>query len=312
MKAAWYLMPVAALLVLASYGALADSYKIDWNVASCGGDNAQSTNFRVSGTVGQPVANFAAGGGGFHWMGFWSSDLPAPTAASSAGAAKIMLDGSFVSISGQIATSDGGDFGNCFYVEEPTCVSGIRISTPPGAVSGLTRGSSVSVVGSVGTSSTGEAEIVSPLVNVLSTGPPLRPLGMSNGTLGGGARGLQPEIWDRRLRKIPDSSPPVYARIMAPIEAPNNVGLLVSTWGAVTYKGTGFFYLDDGSGVDDDNRLGSGGQPIIGVYVAAPYDGSIGDFVFITGISSSQHDGENRFVKVIRARDPSDVISMPR
>ena len=59
----------------------------------------------------------------------------------------------------------------------------------------------------------------------------------------------------------------------------NVVGLLVRIWGTVTYVGDGYFYVDDGSGLDD-------GLGAIGIEVrdGALNEPSVGDYVTLTGI----------------------------
>ena len=92
---------------------------------------------------------------------------------------------------------------------------------------------------------------------------------------------------------------------------PHNVGLLVKTWGKVTYRNTTqkFFYIDDGSGLSDGsgytgirvsyNNLASGNN------ISAP---TIGHYLTVTGISSViTINGKIR--PNLLPRDQSDIIS---
>lgn len=91
---------------------------------------------------------------------------------------------------------------------------------------------------------------------------------------------------------------------------PNNVGLLVRTWGLVTLVDdtNHLFYVDDGSGAIDYTTIGSG--------VRVSYDGlatgntftppTAGQYVGITGISSLFSDS-SRLLPVVKARKQSDL-----
>lgn len=80
----------------------------------------------------------------------------------------------------------------------------------------------------------------------------------------------------------------------------NNVGLLIRASGKVTFLGDGFFYISDGSPLDD-------GGGIEGVYVAHSYTGSVGDFVAVTGISSCIKKS-GKIVRAIRPRGDGDIL----
>jgi len=82
----------------------------------------------------------------------------------------------------------------------------------------------------------------------------------------------------------------------------NNIGLLARIWGTVTLSGRGWFYLDDGSFVQD-------GSGIFGIYVESPGPAvpPKGAFVFVTGISSCEYYQGN-LVNVLLARAQSDIV----
>ncbi len=119
-------------------------------------------------------------------------------------------------------------------------------------------------------------------VNTLPEGP--EPVGMKNKDLGGGDFGKQQGVWDANTG---DAS------------GTNTIGLLVKIWGKVTYIGSNFFYVDDGSGLSDGS-----GYP--GVRVEHPYSGTLGRYVTVTGISTCKKSG-SKLIRVIRPRDGNDI-----
>lgn len=83
-----------------------------------------------------------------------------------------------------------------------------------------------------------------------------------------------------------------------------NVGLLITTWGKVTYTDSNFFYIDDGSHLDD-------GSGHIGLRVDARSLNnnipSVGSHVSATGISAVQMLDE-RVIRVVRPRNQQDIL----
>lgn len=96
----------------------------------------------------------------------------------------------------------------------------------------------------------------------------------------------------------------------------NNIGLLIRTWGMVTYRDTvnKFFYINDGSNLNDGNTLGSGATAVLGLRVS--YDNlatgvtinppTVDTFVAITGISSTFATGSIIHPN-LRPRSQSDI-----
>ena len=96
----------------------------------------------------------------------------------------------------------------------------------------------------------------------------------------------------------------------------NNIGLLIRTWGKVAYKDTvnKFFYINDGSNLNDGNTLGAGGAAILGLRVS--YDNlatgvtinppDVNAFVSVTGISSTFATGSIIHPN-LRPRSQTDV-----
>ena len=65
-------------------------------------------------------------------------------------AAKALPNGTYVSLSGKIATSGGGNFADRFYIEEPDRSSGIQVQ-PSSSFANVTAGDTVSVSGTLAT-----------------------------------------------------------------------------------------------------------------------------------------------------------------
>ena len=66
----------------------------------------------------------------------------------------------------------------------------------------------------------------------------------------------------------------------------NNIGLLVKVWGKVTQMGTDYFYINDGSGLKDGSSTDT--TQNVGIRIlTAPGTLNAGDFVIITGVSST-------------------------
>ncbi len=68
-----YLILIAAILVLSSSAASAQSYSIDWYKIAGGGGTSTGGTYQVSGTIGQPDASGAMSGGGYSVTGgYWA------------------------------------------------------------------------------------------------------------------------------------------------------------------------------------------------------------------------------------------------
>lgn len=80
-----------------------------------------------------------------------------------------------------------------------------------------------------------------------------------------------------------------------------SAGLLVRTWGAVTSRGTGFFYVDDGSSVDDGT--GGTGLRVLCDGMTPPV---LGKRAQVTGISTLFLHGTT-YLPALRLRDSSDL-----
>jgi hypothetical protein len=116
---------------------------------------------------------------------------------------------------------------------------------------------------------------------------------MNNKTIGGGVFGSQVAVVNQYS----------YPREMA--TGVNNIGLLVRTSGKVKQTGTDWFYLDDGSGLDDGTDY-TGIYVYVGTSIVRPKSGKN---VIVTGISSCDIlTGSPVARKVLRPRRQSDIV----
>jgi len=216
----------------------------------------------------------------------------------------------FVSLEDAVVTAGTDVFGNAFYMQSFDAPIGICVEP---TASEILAGDLVRVVGDIQTVD-GELKIGQADVNVISHNNPIpKPYAISNINLCGGAMGLQQATYDYRRRPIPDTDPPQYERSLGESIGLNNIGLLVRTWGVVTYIGDGFFYIHDGSELDDGNNLGSYFDSIKGIRVAQQCSGMVGDFVIVTGISScTTHTNEGYITRLLRPTRPEDTLILGR
>ena len=169
-------------------------------------------------------------------------------------------------------------FTGFFYIESDDRACGIRVDK---ANHGLAAGMRADVTGNVQTNADGERFISAAAAMQNGTGS-VKPVGLCNRYVGGGDQGLQPGVFGSM--------------------GLNNIGLLVKTWGCVTLSGRGWFYMDDGSGVED-------GSGFVGVYVDAygMNAPALGSYVAVAGVSSCEIlDG--KAVNVLRPRSQPDIV----
>ncbi|MGQ9806939.1 MAG: hypothetical protein ACUVSM_03055 [Armatimonadota bacterium] len=198
----------------------------------------------------------------------------APLQTASIGQARSLPDGTMVSLRG-VVSSGAAAGSSSLYIQAEDRSAGIRVSLASPALAEVPVGARVEVTGTLGTVSW-EKALLSAGLRVESYGASPEPLGVSNRTCAG--PGL------------------------------SNAGLLVRTWGRVTARGTGFFYVDDGSGLLDGSS--TGGIPNRGIRVAGDA-GAVagGQMVQVTGISSVfLTSGELR--PLIRTRSAQDIAVM--
>lgn len=171
---------------------------------------------------------------------------------------------------------------NQFYVEEMDRSAGIRVKWG----SSVAKGSKVTIKGTINQASSAtnyEREIVATSVTVTSSNNTLpKPVGMNCRAIGG--------------TSLNDYTPGVYGGYGL-----NNIGLLVRICGKVTYKGTGFFYVDDGTQREAYSTF-------TGIRVNSSASVNTGDIVIVTGVlTTTVPSGWNETLPLIRTRDASDV-----
>lgn len=176
-------------------------------------------------------------------------------------------------------TADMG--GEEFYIQEQNGTSGIRvISTEE-----VTEGAVVTVIGDLITD-LGEKSVQATSVDLISyLLTPLKPIEVVNRAIGGGDITME-------TKGVTDG---VGLR---------NIGKLVKTTGKVAYEGIegeGFFYIDDGSNLDDGS-----GHKGLKVSCRTLQKPPLSSIVTITGISSSEQAGD-RVIRVLKVRKQADI-----
>lgn len=216
------------------------------------------------------------------------------SAYSRVGDVKKLASNSSVLLDNMVLSCSSGDFSDRLYVQDEDRASGVMLYFGEGNVpSGLKAGDRVNISGVMGSVS-GECAIQNCIANKVIGGDSPKPLGMSNGMVGGGAFGLQGNVVDNY------PIPRTYSSGM------NNIGLLVTVFGKVIKSQDNWFYIDDGSKLKDN----SGYTGIRVLYnpdnVAPPEEGS---YAAVTGISSCELVIGSNTVRrrVIRPRVESDI-----
>jgi hypothetical protein len=198
-----------------------------------------------------------------------------------------------VSLMAVVLSTSSGEIANRLYVQDPNRSSGILLHFSGSVPTGLADGDSVDINGSVGVVS-GERAVMDPSITKRTDIPNAkpRPLGMSNLTTGGSAYGGQVGVVDQYS----------FPREMA--TGLNNIGLLVRTAGKVKQVGTNWFYLDDGSNLDDGTGY-TGIYVDVGLSIVRP---NTNRNVIITGISSCEIlSGSPVARRVLRPRRQADI-----
>jgi hypothetical protein len=197
---------------------------------------------------------------------------------------KSLPQNSEASVWGTICTAGSTQMGSqgFFYVEDPDRTSGIRVSSS----TVVREGDLLNVVGTIGLLSTRERHIYNPsvLTIVSSSNPVPSPIGLGCRALGG-----------TDLNK--------YTPGVAGGVGLNNLGLLVRIAGKVSSPGSGFFYVDDGSGVSDGTGYG------VKVLYSGTNPPTVGKMVSVTGISSVEYRN-SLYRPVLRTRKDSDITKV--
>lgn len=170
-------------------------------------------------------------------------------------------------------------FGDFFYVQKSDRTCGVRIEKI-GEPSH--HGWRVNVTGTIKLNADGELYIEATNVEPVEPAT-VQPMIVRNRDLGGSPVGMQDGVWSWQWNWHPEVSTWAYEWTQS--MCPNNIGILLSTWGRVTNIGDGYLYIDDGSRLDDGTSTGLDRN--IGLRVTCDSSQfSSGDYLTITGISS--------------------------
>lgn len=210
--------------------------------------------------------------------------------SGTAGKCKTSDLGATVTLTGKCVTS--ATWGSC-YVEEMDRSSGILVYSPVT----LKEGDIVDVSGVLSADSY-EPRINADYVSVVGSAPVPAPLAMGTRAVGGGRLGQQPAVQEWLTQ------PGTGVRTLCDAIGPNNVGLLVTTWGKITRDDNWPFYISDGSIFDDGNPA------VPGVRVNYTCPGKIGDYVRVTGISTCQYSNDGHLYRMICPRRSEDIIGL--
>ena len=192
-------------------------------------------------------------------------------------------------------------FDESFYIESDDRVCGIRV-TKPGH--DLAAGMRADVSGVLKTNSDGERCIEAQWTSQSGEGS-VAPLGLGSAAIGGGSLSYdsQTGAGQQGMKAWHKVTAPGGGWQWEPFDlpGPNNMGLLISTWGRVSWTGSDEFYVDDGWGVRDVSEHA-------GIRVYAPgLTPPLGAFVRLVGVVSCYNVGGSVY-RVIRVADESDVV----
>lgn len=208
------------------------------------------------------------------WGNVGSSDGVLVTTDGKVSSAKKAYDGFVVAISGAYVTVSMNDG---IYVEQADRSSGIKVLT----TGTYQEGAILNIVGEIRTIN-GERVITKPDIGNPALGTPLKPLAFSAKSIGG-------------------SRFNTYTPGVTGGTGLNNIGLLVATWGKVTYVGDTFFYMDDGSNAQ--NGSGPVGIKVDAGSFVKPFPN---EYVRVTGVVSTEAVGQ-LIHPVLKMRTQSDI-----
>lgn len=186
--------------------------------------------------------------------------------------AKGRPDGDVIQLSGKVVSAS---LPSVYWIEEEDRSSGIRVESALAPA----MGTRMVVTGALATTA-GERRIVPVSETAGASAGKIAPVAMVGKALGGGPLGAH--------------SQGVHGG-----SGPNNIGLLVRTWGRITAMGEGYYYIDDGSGIaDGTDTLGT---PNVGVRVLSDSGGrGLGEFVTVTGVCATFANGSSQVQRAIQ------------
>ncbi len=194
---------------------------------------------------------------------------------------KASPNGTSVTLTGKVVSAGKPEFSTYMYVQEPDRTSGIRVNLGTVQTDSII-GSLVTVTGTLGLSN-GERLVNNPAVTTTGTTTEPKPISMPNRSIGGST--------------LNGYTPGVTAGIGL-----NNIGLLVTTWGRVKAIGSDYFYMDDGSALDD----GSGNTGIKVYAGSLTKPASTSQYAIVKGICSTEVSGSTTR-RLIRPRKQTDL-----
>lgn len=187
-----------------------------------------------------------------------------------ADAKRLPNGGDPIFLSGGIVT---GVFGSIFYVQAADCSSGISVYK---SGNGMAVGMRADILGTPSTNISGEKYINATSVTQNGAGA-AEPLLLINRGVGGADWEYDPATGAGQ-KGIKDA-----------IDL-NNIGLLVCTSGKVTYVGINYFYMDDGSGCQDNSQ-----HPGVKVSVTGLPLPALNKHVKVSAVSSCFQSGDNLY-----------------
>gem|GEM_PF-5043293 len=240
----------------------------------------------------------------------------------SIGTAKKLPIGMQFLLDGKICTANFQTNMGLFYIEEPNRSAGIGVNTSGSAVpTPVNIWDRVSVLG-VCSLINGTELVVTPQYITVTPGiaPPMGSprfaVGMNNKWTGGGVFGGQPAVYDNAWSDVQSVGL-------------NNVSMLITTWGEVTYHQPGFalppmippiplgdmFWINDGTNLLDGTTNMVGGRNVgVAVWLPRGYPGlpNPGEYWGVTGIlrtfRSPMSFPNPEPVRLLIPRMPSDLV----
>lgn len=222
----------------------------------------------------------------YNAAGWMIDDVSIVSSLGSLVQAKGLGDGETVGIGSDAVVTAA--FSGCFYVESTDRSCGLRVEKAGYSAS---IGSKVFLSGIMRTATSGERYLEADWASLSGTGT-IRPFGLSNRYIGGMDWCYDPTTGAGQCGVLGGLGL-------------NNIGLLIKTWGKVTQIGSGYLYIDDGSGLRDETQTDAEGNMGVRV-ICSPTGYSSGDKVEITGISSCFQTSSG-IVRRILTRGAGDI-----
>lgn len=212
---------------------------------------------------------------------------------------RMAADGELMRCEEVAVTKAWNDF---FYVESLDRTAGVRVEKPG---HGIGEGSLVNVSGTVRTRDSGERYVEALAVADLGSAR-VSPLGMIGKAVGGSDFYYDSLTGAGQRGVVAYRSVTGEPRQLLAVQGLNNIGLLVRVWGRVTGAQANFFYLDDGSGLDDGDPQTPGIRVQLSDGCESP---DVGSWVCVTGVCSCYSENGNLF-RLILVNSPDDILRL--